>query len=514
MRVTVRLASGSARRWHVDLLRRIEARFGYVPAVQFVAGEGRDRAAEARLSLEARLFGVRRSLSLAVDDESLAAVAGPPQETDIVLNLAPPEARSVGWRLAFGRDGRDFETGEAALLHLLRCRLAPVAAVMAGSRILAIGRLGADQPGFTGAFEDALARLGTLIEAALGEAGCRDLVSLSDEDAPDRELGRLGAARAVARAAAERVYRMFFRSPHWRVGWRQLSGGGSLIERINETGVWHVLEDDGDHFYADPFPIQTRAGLFLFVEDYPHAEGRAVISALQMGPDGPLGRPQPVLTKPWHLSYPFVFSQGGSLWMVPESSGAGTIDLYRANDFPANWVRVATLVEGVEASDATLLHDGGRWWMFATVRDGGGSWSDTLHLWQAPDFTGPWTPHAANPVLIDAGSARPAGRIVREGGVLWRPVQDCRFGYGRALGIARIDRLDETGFSQSIHAILRTGPAWPGRRLHTWNEAGGFAFIDGSALTPRFHWRSRPEEPRHSVFPAPLIHEPNITRSE
>jgi hypothetical protein len=172
--------------------------------------------------------------------------------------------------------------------------------------------------------------------------------------------------------------------------------------------------------------------------------------------------------------------------MIPESSQARSIDLYRAAAFPGDWRHEARLVEGVEASDATLIEREGRWWMFATVRDGGGAYSDALHLWSAPEFSGPWTPHARNPVLIDIASARPAGRMVCRQGSLYRPAQDCRDGYGAALALARIDRLDDDGYAQTVETIVTPGPLWPGRRLHTLNSAGPFEFIDGSALAPRF----------------------------
>ena len=178
--------------------------------------------------------------------------------------------------------------------------------------------------------------------------------------------------------------------------------------------------------------------------------------------------------------------------MVPESSSAGTVDLYRARAFPGGWVKEATLLSGIVASDATLLERAGRWWLFATVRDaepgaplGSGSFSDALHLWSAPDFRGPFTPHPANPVLIDPATARPAGRIVERGGRLIRPVQDCARGYGRALVLARIDRLDTEGYAQSVVGRIEAGAAWPGSRLHTLNAGGGIECIDGSGRAPR-----------------------------
>ena len=153
-----------------------------------------------------------------------------------------------------------------------------------------------------------------------------------------------------------------------------------------------------------------------------------------------MGAPQPVLERPVHLSYPNVFERDGEMWMIPESGAAGTIDLYRARAFPGSWTLETTLVGGLFASDATLVERDGRWWMFATVRDGGGAYSDALWLWSAPDFRGPWKPHARNPVLIDIASARPAGAMFVRDGALYRPVQDCRAGYGAAMALARVDR--------------------------------------------------------------------------
>lgn len=224
----------------------------------------------------------------------------------------------------------------------------------------------------------------------------------------------------------------------------------------------------------------------LFVEDYEHRLGKGVVSVVEMGREGPIGRPEPVLEQPGHLSYPFVFERDGSVWMIPENVSAGAVDLYRSTNFPGGWVHEATLISGIVASDATLLERDGRWWLFATVRDAGGAFSDALYLWSAPDFRGPWTAHRRNPVLVDIASARPAGRFVERGGVLYRPVQDCRTGYGGALGIARVDRLDDDDYAQTVETILRPGREWPGRRLHTLNCAGGFEFIDGSSEAPRW----------------------------
>jgi hypothetical protein len=184
-----------------------------------------------------------------------------------------------------------------------------------------------------------------------------------------------------------------------------------------------------------------------------------------------------------HMSYPFLFEAAGEVWMVPETSQASSINLYRAMSFPHEWQHETTLVSGVDASDATLFEHAGKWWMTATVRDGGASYSDALYIWWAESFYGPWTPHSKNPVLIDIASARPGGRVVQRNGRLVRPVQDCRRGYGAAMAICEITRLDAEHFEQCVIARLEPGKSWPGWRLHTVNRAGTLECIDGSALS-------------------------------
>src|SRR5436309_1957501 len=90
-----------------------------------------------------------------------------------------------------------------------------------------------------------------------------------------------------------------------------------------------------------------------------------------------------------------------------------------------------------------------------------------------------------NPLLIDQSCARPAGAFVQRNGRLFRPVQDCRRGYGTGIGLAEVTRLDTEGYAQTVHAVVQAPPDWPGRRFHTLNRAGSLEVIDGAAHSPR-----------------------------
>ena len=406
---------------------------------------------------------------------------------DLVGTASCPPSRI--WRLRF-----DGATGDrAAVAALLAGRFPVVTLVTDHGGVVAGGRPGSESPGVrAAAFDDLLAGCSQVVLAALDDRAAVLPAGPPPEQrrTSARPPGAV-AARTMLSAAAHRAHRALYRTPHWRVGWRFVDGEEDAVVDRGELprDGWNDLPDDGRHFYADPFPFTRGSGTWLFVEDFDHRRGRGVISVVDFDDAGPVGSPRPVLEHAVHLSYPLVLEDQGEVWMIPETSGAGTIELYRATRFPDAWVREAVLVRDVVASDATCFRHDGRWWMTATVRRGG-SWSDALHLWYADRLCGPWTPHRGNPVLIDISSARPAGHVVRRPGRLVRPAQDGTRGYGSGLALAEIERLDEVEFRQRVVARLSPGERWAGRRLHTLNRAGRLECIDGSAHSPRFR-RSR-----------------------
>lgn len=289
-----------------------------------------------------------------------------------------------------------------------------------------------------------------------------------------------GAFATLTQAARHFLARLLRRAPHWYVGWRRAEADRLTETRAIPHGGWNVLPDDGQRFYADPMIVSWQGRDWVFVEEFPYATAKGIVSAVEIGPNGPVGTPRPVFESKVHLSYPFVFERDGAMWMIPESSAGGMVDLYRAEDFPAGWKHVATLVSGVNVGDATLVEQNGRFWLFGTVGGGDASTWDALHLWSASKLTGPWAAHSENPVLLDALGARPAGAFYRRGGELWRPAQDCTTGYGAGLALCRVTKLDDEGFAQEIEAVLRAGGAdWPGSGLHTVNWANGLEVVDG-----------------------------------
>jgi hypothetical protein len=173
-----------------------------------------------------------------------------------------------------------------------------------------------------------------------------------------------------------------------------------------------------------------------------------------------------------------VFRRGADIYMIPETSSVGRIELYRADPFPERWVFERVLVEDVIASDATLVTWQGREWLFASIAGDDASTWDALGLFHADDLFAEWQPHPLNPVLIDAGAARPGGAMVVQDGRLRRVAQDCRVIYGGGLVLADVERLDPENYAQTVRAVLAPPPGTRAMGVHTLNAANGIELID------------------------------------
>jgi len=305
---------------------------------------------------------------------------------------------------------------------------------------------------------------------------------VDSRDKPESDGGRAFALRYplfAARGIAERVAQKLGRRPfYWQVAYRRIDGLG-----IAETGRldgpdFTVLPDDGQRFYADPFVFERDGRVYLFVEEFPYATGRGIISVAELCADGTFATPRPVLEEPHHLSYPQVFARDGEIYMIPESAAAHELVLYRAVQFPDCWIRDTVLLDNLDINDATLFEAEGSLWLVGTERFGHGSASDTMVAYSALALRGPWKPHALNPLVVDHSAARPGGAFIRRDGRVLLPVQDGSQTYGGGLGLMQLERLDHGDIRFSPPRPILPGPAWDRKGIHTLNRAGGVEVID------------------------------------
>lgn len=233
-----------------------------------------------------------------------------------------------------------------------------------------------------------------------------------------------------------------------------------------------------DHFYADPFLFEHEGRTWLFVEDWDWQVGKAIISAAPLAEDGSLGEMVPVLERPYHLSNPLVFAEGGEIYMIPETMAARQVEVYRCLEFPGRWELACTPLVDLDIADACVLRTEAGWFMLASVAYEGGLGWDELHVFRADALCGPWMPDPDNPVVSDVRSARPGGRMWEKDGRLFRLAQDSAGRYGSGLGLFEVSPDASGAYRQERVAALNSFD-FAMNGVHAYDSAGRFEVVDG-----------------------------------
>ena len=287
-----------------------------------------------------------------------------------------------------------------------------------------------------------------------------------DEDDPaDADARRVYVAKPCPQAV-------------WSIGIRVGGAAWSLGELAGADPVLtpDAVTDAAATSVADPFLFRADGQwqMFFEVDNWRSWKGEI---GLATSADGLAWRHEGiVLAEPFHLSYPQVFAADDGIYMIPESSQALAVRLYRARRFPWVWEHVGDLLRGLPFADPTLVRHGGRWWLFTETSGGG---DDTLRLYSSPTLAGTWAEHPASPIVRgDAMHARPAGRIVAADGRLVRFAQNCRPAYGTDVRALEILTLTPDAYAERPLAagpILGPGTGW---------NAGGMHHVDPVCLGP------------------------------
>lgn len=402
---------------------------------------------------------------------------------DLVVDLAGDAGESTTpiLRLMF-----ESGAGETGLLSALLASRSPALSIVltrtgAPPRTLGTARLAVERPLALGSALDVVTpRLATLIAHAVEslDAGAPDGDPAPDSPAPLSATPFGFAVRTLAERIDRKLTGLLRQPDHWRITIRTIDGPG-VMERFDWSGPpWRILPDDGRRYFADPFLFAWEGRNWLFCEEFPYATGKGILSVASVEENGTIGTPRPILETDGHLSWPQVFAHAGQVYMIPESSTAGRIELWRATDFPYAWIRERVLIDAVHAHDPVLhLTEKGAF-MIANVNDDGGSSWDALGLFHAPHLMGEWRAHPRNPLIVDASCVRGASPIISRGAELWRATQDCRTGYGDGLVLCRVTRLDAGGFAQEVVARLGAPPGLVAAGVHSLSRAGRFEAID------------------------------------
>ncbi|MBK6347220.1 MAG: hypothetical protein IPF68_15055 [Bacteroidales bacterium] len=125
-------------------------------------------------------------------------------------------------------------------------------------------------------------------------------------------------------------------------------------------------------FFADPFVCSDEndpAKFHIFCETYPFSSSKGIIEHLTWN-GGFDSKVEKVLENRVHLSYPYIFEEGGRRLMIPEKYQSGRVDFYEPEEFPLLWKRGGALISHFSGIDSTLIKHNGMYWIFTSDRKG------------------------------------------------------------------------------------------------------------------------------------------------
>ena len=225
-----------------------------------------------------------------------------------------------------------------------------------------------------------------------------------------------------------------------------------LIYKLDIKGLWKpkpVL------YQADSFLFVRGQELFLFYE-LQHWDDPGVIAMVKTSDLKTWTEPVVVLRQPFHLSFPYVFEDNGTVYMVPESQESDGIHLFRAdNEQLTSFSKVRTLLhqertEGLHYNynDSHIFLQDGIYYLFTSYQR---DWMYYQELYMTDDLLhGGFQRHPCSPICTSNEFGRNGGSLIRLDGRLLRVTQDCHTDYGANVSLIEVLRLSPTEYEERL----------------------------------------------------------------
>ncbi len=113
---------------------------------------------------------------------------------------------------------------------------------------------------------------------------------------------------------------------------------------------------NGRYWFADPFLYEKAGEVYVFFEAYDLIERKGKEGYSKLRGDGAWTRPHIIIDEPYHLSFPYIFDDKGSTYIMPEMSGDYSLKLYKALDFPNKWEIADIILPDVYACDSIFIN--------------------------------------------------------------------------------------------------------------------------------------------------------------
>lgn len=259
----------------------------------------------------------------------------------------------------------------------------------------------------------------------------------------------------------------YINEQHWTIGFIEQPLRDTIKGKPYE--IHYVKGMPRDRWFADPFILDHDDDtISVLAEEFSYSVRRGRIALLNFDRHTySLQDYKIILDLPTHLSFPFIQRKNGKVFVCPENSESGSWNMYEYNPSSNQCLKKHPVVEK-PLTDAIITGLLGKENIFST---------------QLPNQNGNvLLMYSVGGVLqqelaFSTKVARNAGEWFCVDGQVYRPAQDCNNGYGRAVIIQEVTKIDDSLEFTDIRRIESTHPKYT-TGCHTFNHYNGLSVVD------------------------------------
>ncbi|MCH5315041.1 MAG: hypothetical protein J1E81_03930 [Eubacterium sp.] len=249
---------------------------------------------------------------------------------------------------------------------------------------------------------------------------------------------------------------------------------------LNDTvNQFTVVKDTYRYWTADPFLVKENGKYYLFFEAYDRLKRKGLLGYREIT-DNSFGDIKIIYESNKHLSYPFIYKNDDTYYIVPESNKQGELFRLKCTGFPDKWEKETLLLKD-NLVDTTIYTDSDGVNYYISERVDERNIFDRVDLFY--EENGELKECESNPVKVDASNARGAGKLFEFEDKLIRPSQDCDKAYGEKLNFNQVLSISKNGFKEKPYRTICVNEIKLDKNynfvgIHTYNRLDNVEVID------------------------------------
>lgn len=243
-----------------------------------------------------------------------------------------------------------------------------------------------------------------------------------------------------------------------------------VLQTHNPLNVEYMKHNYTDRWFADPFILDVDDDyIYLLVEEFPFDTNIGKISKLTVKKsDYTLEKIDSVLELDTHLSFPAILRRNEKVYIYPENSVSGVLNLYEYNP-DNNICQYTKTLCNQPLTDAIITNIMGGELIMSTVDSSIPINKKTLRCYDGDNIIQEFN--------MMTCVARNAGDWFEYNGQWYRPAQDNNISYGAVVILQKVFKVNDTLEFSNIRRLISTHPIL-NKGCHTFNHYKNVIVID------------------------------------